>query len=156
MNLNDQSVRCESIDSNRSQSRSSSPPAALQTEYYQQLEHIFGAIDPKTEESKDEVPADTGRLAEHTEDIEAYEFRLFARPLKESSGEHRPSTHQVTLRSPTPINCEPGFLIARRPDSYYFTSTLDEALAVQFNVAAISGDEVVKQSKTRWVASRLG
>ncbi len=86
------------------------------------------------------------------EDNAAYEFRLFA-----GSTGNRPSNRpdnglqRITLRSPTPLNSEPGFLRPQRPDGHYFSGDKSSEMAERFSSVAVSGEQVLEGLKMRWV-----
>lgn len=86
------------------------------------------------------------------DDEVAYDFRLFARSAGSGlPASQKPGLQRITLRSPTPINAEPGFMKAQRPQSYYLTGATTAELAEQFSRSAVSGKQVVECLKTRWV-----
>ena len=87
---------------------------------------------------------------------EVYDFRLFARSVKAvPSIDGTQSLQRIALRSPAPINDEPGFIHSCRPKAYYFTGPSNQKQAEQFRQAAISGEQVVASLKTRWVRLRM-
>lgn len=73
-----------------------------------------------------------------------FEFRLFATPGKPTTAV------RVRVRSPTPAHGEPGFVQPRRSDGYYFTGSNNEK-AEQYRDAAVTGEELVKGLRVRWV-----
>lgn len=98
----------------------------------------------------DKLPRATGSLPDQEE--ASYEFRLFARPsgsgLETSESNELP---RVALRSPTPLNSEPGFVNPQRAEDYYFTGKPSAEQAEQFSRATVSGEQVLKNLGMRWV-----
>ena len=96
------------------------------------------------------MPPRNAAVAAASEDDESgYEFRLFTK----SPGESAKSTTatRVIVRSPTPIDGQPGFTRPRRPDSYYFTGSIDDKLIKQYRNSAVTGEDIVKGLSDQWV-----
>lgn len=83
-------------------------------------------------------------IVEPSEDV--FQFRLFS---KKSSSV--PVAQRVVLRSPTPTNQNPGFLVPSRPDSYYFTNGSSIEKIQQYQQAAVTGDDILKGLNGKWV-----
>lgn len=83
-------------------------------------------------------------IVEPNEDV--FQFRLFS---KKSS--LVPGTQRIVLRSPTPTNQNPGFLVSSRPDSYYFTNASSIEKTQQYQQAAVTGEDIVKGLNGIWV-----
>ena len=98
----------------------------------------------------DDVSIGLGDAAEGN-GVEDYEFRLFSGPRKGKAANSDGAIQRIAIRSPTPISGDPGFVIPRRPDSYYFTGPLNGVRAEQIAAAAISGEEIVKGLNLKWV-----
>lgn len=81
------------------------------------------------------------------DDDETYEFRLFARSITKSIT----APQRITLRSPTPASGEPGFVVPERGNGYYFTGPISKEEGERFREVAVSGEDVMEQSGTRWV-----
>lgn len=93
-------------------------------------------------------------IAVHQDDPDAFEFRLFSKKsASKSSASNEQASRRIVLRSPTPTNTSPGFMIARRPDAYYFTDVASAQKTEQFESAAVSGEEIMKGLKDRWVCA---
>lgn len=75
-----------------------------------------------------------------------FQFRLFS---KKSSSV--PVAQRIVLRSPTPTNQNPGFLVPSRPDSYYFTNGSSIEKIQQYQQAAVTGADIVKGLNGIWV-----
>lgn len=76
---------------------------------------------------------------------EEVEFRLF----------NTNGPTKIRVRSPTPGNTEPAFLIPSRPTSYYFTGEPSEEVKQTFIVSAVSGIDVLSRSASRWQGCAL-
>jgi len=87
-----------------------------------------------------------------TPEADGYEFRLFAKPAKGTAQEKIGNTLQkIALRSPTPADRDPGFMQARRPDSFYFTGRGNPEQAKRFQESAVSAEDIMKNVSMRWV-----
>lgn len=92
----------------------------------------------------------------HLDDTEAYEFRLFSKQFaSKSSASNEQNARMIVLRSPTPTNTSPGFLIARRPDAYYFTDVASAQKKKRFESTAVSGEQILMGLKDTWVSMCL-
>jgi len=76
-------------------------------------------------------------------------FRLFA---PTAAGGSSRNAQVIRLRSPTPEEREPGFL-RTRSDKYYLTGPLPEYLQREYDVAAVTADDVRSQAKIHWPGS---
>ncbi|KAK5109213.1 hypothetical protein LTR62_007195 [Meristemomyces frigidus] len=77
---------------------------------------------------------------------EDLDFRLFSSTKTEGAGTAAATANKIRLRSPTPQNAEPGFVVAARPLSYYFDSASLQAKD-EFSASALSGKEVIALSR---------
>ncbi|GAB7340894.1 hypothetical protein MBLNU457_7248t1 [Dothideomycetes sp. NU457] len=77
-------------------------------------------------------------------------FRLFA-PTKADGA--RQDAQVIRLRSPTAEERDPGFISSRRSNTYYFTGSPSTQLQQEYNIAAVTGDDVRLQAKARWPGS---
>ena len=75
---------------------------------------------------------------------EEFEFRLFSSTCIADS-----KPPKIVLRSPSPINAEPGFLVPRRPESYYFARTAEREK--EFKSIVVEGTELLGRAAIRWV-----
>ncbi|KAL8762093.1 MAG: hypothetical protein Q9184_001865 [Pyrenodesmia sp. 2 TL-2023] len=101
---------------------SSSPdPASLTEEVLEQWRHQLQKVYSNGYESQHTPGAATG-AAQPPEPVpgqsheDAYEFRLFSRKKQTAQ-----SSTKIRIESPSPVSKEPGFVRARRSESYYFT-----------------------------------
>lgn len=103
-----------------------------------------------TTSSPEKLPRATGSLPDQEE--ASYEFRLFARPSASGlATDERNELPRVALRSPTPLNSEPGLINPQRAEDYYFTGKTSAEQAEQFARAAVSGEQVLENLGMRWV-----
>lgn len=84
---------------------------------------------------------------------EELEFSLFA-PTKATSNDAAAPTQRIRIRSPTPEEREPGFIVPRRDRAYYFTGSLNAAQAREYAIAAVTGEDVLARSHSSWPGSR--
>lgn len=91
----------------------------------------------------------------HQDHPDAFEFRLFfsKKSASKSSVSNEQASRKILLRSPTPTNTIPGFMIARRLDAYYFTDVASAQMKEQFESTAVSGEEIMKGLKDTWVCA---
>lgn len=90
----------------------------------------------------------------HLDDPEAFEFRLFSKQsASKSSAFNEQNSRTIVLRSPTPTNTSPGFLIARRPDAYYFMDVAGAQEKKRFENTAVSGEQILMGLKDTWVCA---
>ena len=83
---------------------------------------------------------------------EEYEFRLFSRPSAVDTA-NSTNVQRIAIRSPTPPNGDPGFVIPQRPRAYYFTGDLDALRKERVDTAAVSGEEILAGLETKWVCT---
>ena len=90
----------------------------------------------------------------HQDDPDVFEFRLFSKKFaSKSSPPSEQVSRKIVLRSPTPTNTSSGFMIARRPDAYYFTDVASAQEKEQFESTAVSGEEIMNGLKDTWVCA---
>ncbi|CAC9890938.1 unnamed protein product, partial [Aureobasidium pullulans] len=79
---------------------------------------------------------------------EELEFQLFA-PTKSitDASTPAPAAQKIRIRSPSEELREPGIVGLGRPLSYYHTGELDPVRAKEFEIAAVTGADVVAMSK---------
>src|SRR6266516_4384175 len=86
---------------------------------------------------------------------DALEFRLFLGTPNISgiAGEitTKKSIHKITLRSPSPVGAEGGFVVPHRPLEYYFATNTAAEAKERFLNAAISGEDILKSAESIWV-----
>lgn len=153
------SVRREELDDSRSPSLepSSSPnPSSAEARFLVQLKQSYdidgtadmsGGHDEKNTYTVTADPPGGG-----DEGIEEYEFRLFAGPKAGApAGADHTAAQRIALRSPTPTHRDPGFVVPRRPEGYYFTGPLSQEDSERFRLAAVSGEDIVKGLQRKWV-----
>lgn len=87
------------------------------------------------------------------DDDEAFEFRLFSRPVsKPNSSEQaceKPS--RILIRSPSPVTGEPGFVQPRRPEKFYFATPPTVEQRARLEAAAVSADAIIAEQAHKWV-----
>lgn len=88
----------------------------------------------------------------HPDDAETFEFRLFSKKSNSKPSSIDGISRKIILRSPTPTNTSPGFLIACRPDAYYFTDVA-WSRKERFESAAVTGEEIIKGLEDTWVCA---
>lgn len=124
----------------------------LEKAYYDQLrDWPYGGISVAT------VHAAEGITSLDNDHNDTFEFRLFSRkPCINSLPLNGPVLQKIVLRSPTPINKSPGFLIPRRPDAYYFTEKVTNAKTTeQYQSAAVAGEDVIAGLHQLWVCGHV-
>ncbi|RYF02645.1 MAG: DUF2011 domain-containing protein, partial [Oxalobacteraceae bacterium] len=79
---------------------------------------------------------------------EELEFQLFA-PTKSTTDASTPApaAQKIRIRSPSEELREPGIVGLGRPLNYYHTGELDPVRAKEFEIAAVTGADVVAMSK---------
>jgi hypothetical protein len=82
---------------------------------------------------------------------EEVEFRLFAT----SANSARNDIQIFRIHSPDRSNEPPGFVIARRIESYYFQESLSPEKQEELATVALSGSEVLVNSKSAWPGCSL-
>lgn len=139
------SVQRSEIASQSSSAEASTLDAAsreqLEKSYYHKLRDWCvneNELDTEPGAARDDIIVEPG------EDV--FQFRLFSE--KPSSV---PGAQRIVLRSPTPTNQNPGFLVPSRPDSYYFTNGSSIEKIQQYQQAAVTGDDIVKGLNGIWV-----
>ncbi|KAL9629629.1 MAG: hypothetical protein Q9164_006798, partial [Protoblastenia rupestris] len=149
--------RDDLVQSDASCSQPQSPNASLQAQYLERLgaQYNLPATGPTLEAEEATVEDPVGQKgAGHPTD--GYDFRLFlksARPRAPTDPDE--AIQRITLRSPTPGNDEPGFIISRRPDKYYFIGSVSSEQADQYRQAAVSYEDLITWSRTRWRGCEL-
>ncbi|KAL8735884.1 MAG: hypothetical protein Q9181_002633 [Wetmoreana brouardii] len=83
----------------------------------------------------------------------AYEFKLFASKHKQDPGSISQPT-KIVLESPSPGLGEPGFVRSRRPEAYYFTGFRTKEQLGLYGEAAVEGEDVLKESRSRWACTK--
>lgn len=159
INHNDQldSVRRSEIYS-RSSSVESFTPDASELLLREQLEraYINQQRDWSSSDNNEALQTAPGTTAVHPErdDLEAFDFRLFSKKfISNPSAPDEQVSRKIILRSPTPINRSPGFLIPRRPDAYYFTDVISATKQEQFESTIVTGEEIIEGLKDIWVCA---
>ncbi|KAI9753024.1 MAG: alpha,alpha-trehalase nth1 [Chaenotheca gracillima] len=148
---NSRSVRRADLNSPNASPEASSDDEQLQSLLQRNLAKAFGTFDTH------DVPAsshDEEAAAASVNQPDEFEFQLFSR---HAHGSHEPGTQAQTevesarktiiLRSPTPSSEEPGFLVPRRPDSYYFTQPSIGNRRDELAAAALAGEEIMRMAK---------
>jgi hypothetical protein len=135
------SVRRE--DLYRSRSPSESPLDQPATQLLQtRLEKVFGAIVPAP--SIDEDSLGHGTKENHVQD-EEFEFRLFSKPTGSKATGTEPAGNdlqRINIRTPSPGTENGRFLQPHRPDDYYIVKEASAVTRAQFEIAALSGEDV--------------
>ncbi|MCJ1395646.1 hypothetical protein MMC18_008851 [Xylographa bjoerkii] len=153
-------VRREDLYSASISPRSSSPDEDTKAILKQKYESLY---QPAAKETgflpvveREVFHTDALDHAEPKED-DGFEFRLFSKPATGlSSGTEVPTqASRIVLRSPSPINVEPGFVQPRRPDSYYFATETTTEEASHYQSAAFSGEAVRAEQLRRWPGCEL-
>ena len=148
------SVRRTDLESRSSSYEPIDSDPILETQFREQLEQIYadGTISEGIDGGGSGMIGAAVAHQPAVEDEENYEFRLFARPSAAGpSNEAGITTQMITLRSPTPLGGEPGFVNQRRSERYYFTGTASAELMDQYHKAAVSGETILEGLKVRWV-----
>ena len=86
------------------------------------------------------------------EDDGAYEFRLFSKPVSKLSNQEQPPVHpsRILIRSPSPATTEAAF-VKQRPNSYYFTGSVNPETKARYCDIAISGQAIKAEAARRFV-----
>ena len=146
--LNQNSIRRADLRSESQTPEPGNSDALLQEQLHERLAKFYDAHSDIS--STGEATEGKGTTLNVTEnDADEYEFRLFAKPTKSSDS----IGNRVVLRSPTPPSGDPGFLKAKRPDTFYFTGRPSEELLEQYQQAAVSGEQLARGLDVRWVWS---
>ena len=129
---------------------SRSPDATIEARFHGQLQRLFGDSVEKGIPTNATGRGDkAGNTANDLCDDEAYDFRLYAGPATVGPNQSH-VTQRIALRSPSPADTAPGFREPRRPDSFYFTGIPDVQQKAQFEMSALSSEQVLKGLKTIW------
>lgn len=82
-----------------------------------------------------------------------YSFPLFSKKAtsKHAAASAGPIYQTINLRSPTPPDTSPGFLIQHRLSTNYFAGTPCSKTAEQYQRTALTGEEVMKYGQAEWV-----
>ena len=150
------SVRRGDLESQGTPSAPSSPNQNLETRFREQLEQLYHLEDHSSETAiaanilnGNGVPP---KESLQDENNKLYDFRLFAKPIgKEESRGVRSDIARIALRTPSPLNGEPGFINPHRPEGYYFTKHPNAEEVQRFHQAAISGEDILEGLRTGWV-----
>ncbi|KAG8532822.1 uncharacterized protein KY384_002700 [Bacidia gigantensis] len=91
------------------------------------------------------------------EESDTFEFRLFSKDTKYGAADasRHDSPRKIALRSPTPVRGDGGFVVARRPKSYYFIQQASEDQESQYRDATISGEGILAGLAIKWKGSEL-
>ena len=143
------SVRRADLHSDSSSSQSPSPNENLYIKKLAATYHV-----PSNPLFASQGPLDEKDVSSSlSEDVEAFEFSLFSKRATAGTSEGASaSAPKIQLRSPSPINPIPGFIVPRRPHDYYFTGQVTSERSVQFRQAAVSGEQIIQGLRTRWVS----
>lgn len=82
---------------------------------------------------------------------EELEFRLFARP----SASSEKTTTRIRIGSPSLDDGPPGLVNSERPREYYFRDSLSPEAEHRLKLAAVSGEDVLSRSFTKWPGCQL-
>ncbi|KAL8771837.1 MAG: hypothetical protein Q9209_002775 [Squamulea sp. 1 TL-2023] len=80
---------------------------------------------------------------------EAYDFKLFSQKPSQATVS-APQLPRVLLRSPSPEVKTPAFVYPLRSHNFYFTGTVTPEQKARFEDAAIEGQDVLRESQTKW------
>lgn len=147
-------VRREELYASRSPSPAA-PDAELEAALRRQLEEIYGPTNianPPISAIRD-VENDYV-TKEDEDDVEGFEFRLFAAPIQPAedvSGQSLVAPTKIILED-TDIVGEGAFVKPDRNPAYYFTGTVSDIRKKQFNLSAVSGDDVRKWLGVKYTA----
>lgn len=150
------SIRRVDVYSPTPSAEPSHPNADLEARFHEQLEQAFkteSALEP-TDRDVVAAPAPASPTQDaKDQDEHGYEFRLFSKPRGRVSVSERSQDgpQRIVLRSPSPVNPEPGFLRPRRPEAYYFTGSTNDERLKEYRMAAVGGEEILKGLDVRWV-----
>jgi len=136
--LIDHRVRREELYS-ASPSPSSSPDAALGQAFLKSLGEKF------TETASPHV------IEDERQQSEELEFRLFARP---STNDDKTIT-RIRVASPSLDDGHAGLVNPERPREYYFRDSLSPKAKGRLKIAAVSGEDVLARSCTKWPGCSL-
>ena len=132
-------------------SLSSEPLSLVEATYFEKLEAAYENPLSVNRTDLETAPLENPEADGCRED-NAFEFRLFSRSSQARDSETvRGAPQRIQLRSPTPECGDPGFLVSRRPASYYFSGHSSEQHIHEYAQAAISGKDILNLSKMKWV-----
>jgi hypothetical protein len=96
----------------------------------------------------DHTPQPVETIDNQDEEDEELEFQLFA-PTKSTTDTSAPApaAQKIRIRSPSEEIREPGIIGPGRPLSYYHTGELDPTRVKEYEIAAVSGADVLAMSK---------
>ena len=143
------SVRREDLYPQSLSSESELPDAALEVLFQERLEQSYN-IFAEADDQEDDAAAAEPTTAGAEDQEEAFDFRLFSTPKAKASGAEGRG-QRVVIRSPSPDSGGRGFTQPDRPESYYFAPEPTDERKRQFEAAAMSGEEVLRELDTRWV-----
>ena len=125
------------------------PEPEIRARAQKRLEELYGSALAEIERT----PIATTTVLPEEETKDEYEFRLFSRPAYKGfgPGTSRNGLAKVALRSPSPLNKEPGFLVPQRPDSHYLTGETTRESWQEYEAAATSGENLLRGLGTHWV-----
>ena len=145
-------MRRSELSSASSVSERSSPLHSVQTTLQAHLASIYGPIsfdDPNGDEATSQRGTVSALVEADKEDESGLEFRLFTKSPGVATT-HTAAT-RVVVKSPTPVGGEPGFVIPRRRDSYYFTGSTSTELMEEYRSAAVTSQGILEGLKAQWV-----
>ncbi|KAL8786646.1 MAG: hypothetical protein Q9213_002675 [Squamulea squamosa] len=111
------------------------------------LAYKDGISDQQTHDTNSRV----GSPAETLDDLneEAYDFKLFSQKPSQATIS-APQPPRVLLRSPSPEVKDPAFVYQTRSHKFYFTGIITPEQMARFQDAAIEGQDVLRESQTKW------
>ncbi|TID19891.1 Efflux pump [Venturia nashicola] len=98
-----------------------------------------------------ETFAATAHLGGGRPQSEELEFRLFARP----STSTEKTTTRIRIESPSRDNRPAGLVHPERPREHYFRDGLSPEAERRLKITAVSGEDVLAQSHTKWPGCSL-
>ena len=145
-------MRRSELSSAFSVSERSSPLHSVETTLQAHLASIYGPIsfdDPTADEATSQRGNVSALIEADKKDENGLEFRLYTKSPGVSTT-HTAAT-RVVLRSPTPVGGEPGFVVPRRQDTYYFTGSTNTDLMEEYRSAAVTSESILEGLKAQWV-----
>ncbi|MCJ1354193.1 MAG: hypothetical protein MMC33_004180 [Icmadophila ericetorum] len=142
-------------------SRSSSPdsPSSIDPDIESKLREHFekNYLQIENETIDSQVTIEPHKNTDRDGEVDGFEFRLFSKStLKAVTATNGiPTVSRVTIRSPSPVTGEPGFIHPRRPTSYYFTYALSEEEKLRLQASAVSGQDIFKEARRSWTGNQL-
>ena len=116
------------------------PSNSIVSDYVERLATVYGSFEGGDAPT---IAAKSHSIKSDNDD--SAEFRLFA-----NLGPSASESQRVVLRSPTPDAGNPGFVVTRRPDTYYFMGEATEEQVQQYQQASVSGYDILASLATRW------